>query len=226
MKKMVFANWKANLSPERAMQWCDAFAGVYRPRIDLEVILAVPFLCLEQVAERTKPLAGVSLAAQGISSYPQGSYTGSIPAAWLRGLVRYTLIGHRERRRYFHETVQDVARQAYESLAEDLQPVVCFDRELLTAQTAAMAVEELGRLIWAYTPETPGTLEMARGEAEIAALLPQIARKTNNRPVLYGGGVTVDNAEGLWRLPGISGIMLGKGCLDAAAFAAMVNRLL
>ena len=226
MKKMVFANWKANLSPERAMQWCDIFAGVYRPRIDLEVILAVPFLCLEQVAERTKPLAGVSLAAQGISSYPQGSYTGSIPAAWLRGLVRYTLIGHRERRRYFHEKVQDVARQAYESLAEELQPVVCFDRELLTAQTAAMAVEELGRLIWAYTPETPGTLEMARGEAEIAALLPQIARKTNSRPVLYGGGVTVGNAEGLWRLPGISGIMLGKGCLDAAAFAAMVNRLL
>jgi triosephosphate isomerase (TIM) len=35
MKKMVFANWKANLSPERAMQWCDAFAGIYRPRIDL-----------------------------------------------------------------------------------------------------------------------------------------------------------------------------------------------
>jgi triosephosphate isomerase (TIM) len=187
MKKMVFANWKANLSPERAIQWCDAFAGVYRPRIDLEVILAVPFLSLEQVAERTKHLAGVSLAAQGISFYPQGSYTGSIPAAWLRGLVRYTLIGHRERRRYFHETVQDVARQAYESLAEDLQPVVCFDRELLTAQTAAMAVEELGRLIWAYTPETPGTLEMARGEAEIAAMLPQIAKKTNNRPVLYGG---------------------------------------
>lgn len=226
MKKMVFANWKANLSPERAMQWCDAFAGVYRPRIDLEVILAVPFLSLEQVAERTKHLAGVSLAAQGISSYPQGSYTGSIPAAWLRGLVRYTLIGHRERRRYFHETVQDVARQAYESLAEDLQPVVCFDRELLTAQTAAMAVEELGRLIWAYTPQTPGTLEMARGEAEIAAMLPQIARKTNNRPVLYGGGVTVDNAETLWRLPGLSGIMLGKGCLDAVTFAAMVNRLL
>ena len=145
MKKMVFANWKANLSPEKAMQWCDAFAGVYQPRIDVEVILAVPSLCLERVAERTRNLAGVCLAAQGVSAYPQGSYTGSTPAAWLRGLVRYTLIGHRERRRYFHETVQDVARQAYESLAEDLQPIVCFDRELLTPQTAAMAVEELGR---------------------------------------------------------------------------------
>jgi len=225
MKKMVLANWKANLSPERAMQWCEAFAGVYRPRLDLEVVLAVPFLAMERVAERTRPLAGVCLASQGVSSYPQGSYTGAIPAAWLRGLARYTLIGHRERRRYFHETVQDVARQAYESLAEDLHPIVCVDRELLTPQAAAMAGEELGRLIWAYTPATPATLEMARGEAEILALLPQIARTIDNRPVLYGGGVTVDNGAGLWRLPGLGGIMLGQGCLDGAAFAGLVNRL-
>jgi triosephosphate isomerase (TIM) len=225
MKKMVIANWKANLSPEKAMQWCDTFAQSYRPRLDIEVILAVPFLCLERVAEKTKPLAGVCLATQGVSSYPQGSYTGSIPAAWLRELARYTLIGHRERRRYFYETVQDVARQAYESLAEDLQPIVCFDRNLLTPQSAAMAVEELGRLIWAYTPDTPLTLEMARDEAEILAMLPQIARRTENRPVLYGGGVTVDNAENLWRLPGLNGILLGQGCLEATAFAAMVNRL-
>jgi len=225
MKKKVLANWKANLAPERALQWCDAFAAAYRPRTDLEVILAVPFLILERVAERTKQLAGVALAAQGVSAYPQGSYTGSTPAAWLRGLAGYTLLGHRERRRYCHETVQDVARQAYESLAEDLQPIVCIDRELLTPQTAAMAVEELGRLIWAYTPETPGSLEMARGEAEIVAALPQIARKTDNRPVLYGGGVTADNAADLLRIAGINGIMLGQGCLDAAAFAGMVNRL-
>ena len=225
MKKMVLANWKAYLSQEKARQWCDSFAGVYRPRTDLEVIIAVPSLWLEQVATWAQPLAGVSLAAQGVSSYPQGSYTGSIPAAWLRGLARYTLIGHRERRRYFHETTQDVARQAYESLAEDLQPIVCFDKDQLIAQTAAMAAEELKHLMWAYTPETPATLEMARNEADILAMLPQIARKTDNRPVLYGGGVTLENAASLWRLAGLSGIMLGKSCLDGAAFAEMVNRL-
>lgn len=225
MKRMVLANWKAYLSPEKARQWCDVFADAYRPCADREVILAVPALCLEQVAKWAQPLAGVSLAAQGVSSYPQGSYTGSIPAAWLRGLARYTLIGHRERRHYFHETTQDVARQAYESLAEDLQPIVCFDKDQLIPQTAAMAAEELGHLIWAYTPETPVTFEMARSEADILALLPQITRKTDNCPVLYGGGVTIDNAVSLWRLPGLSGIMLGKGCLDAAAFAALVNRL-
>jgi triosephosphate isomerase len=208
-----------------ARRWCDDFAAVYRPRADVEVILAAPFLFLERIAERMRSLAGVSLASQGVSPYPQGNYTGAIPAAWLRGLARYTLLGHRERRRYFHETVQDVARQAYESLAEDLHPIVCIDRNLLVPQTAAMAAEELGRLVWAYTPDTPGSFEMARGEAELAAILPQIAKKTDNRPVLYGGGVTIENGAGLWRLPGLNGIMLGQGCLDGEAFAGLVNRL-
>jgi triosephosphate isomerase len=188
-------------------------------------VLAVPSLMLERVAAQLGHLEGLSLAAQGVSSYPQGSYTGSIPAAWLRGLVRYTLLGHRERRRYFHESVQDVARQVYESLAEELQPIVCFDRELLIAQTAAVTVEELRQIIWAYTPKTPTTLEMARSEADIAALLPQIARSTEGQPLLYGGGVTCANGPGLWRLPGLSGIMLGQGCLDAVAFAGLLGRL-
>lgn len=225
MKKMIVANWKANLSPERAMQWLDAFAAVYRPRLDIEIILAVPVLALPMVADRVKSLPSVALAAQSVSAYPQGSYTGSTPAAWLRGLATYTLLGHRERRRYFHETVQDVARQSYESLAEDLQPIVCIDTEVLMAQTAAMAVEELGHLIWAYTPDTPATLEMARNTADISAMLPKIAQKTDNRPVLYGGGVTVENGNNLWQIPELHGLMLGKGCLDAPTFASFINQL-
>lgn len=225
MKKMIVANWKANLAPERAVQWLDAFVAVYRPRLDLEVILAVPILALPTLAPKIDAMPGLALAAQSVSAYPQGSYTGSTPAAWLRGLATYTLLGHRERRRYFHETVQDVARQAYESLAEDLQPIICFDAELLMTQTAAMAVEELSHLLWAYTPETPATLEMARNAADISAMLPKIAHKTDNRPVLYGGGVTVDNGGSLWQLPGLHGLMLGKGCLDAVAFAGFINQL-
>jgi triosephosphate isomerase len=225
MQKIVLANWKANFSPERALQWCDAFAAVYQPRTDIEVVLAVPAFYLERVYQKIRNLAGVALAAQGVSPYPQGSYTGALPTAWLRGMVKYTLLGHRERRRYFHESVQDVARQVYESLAEELQPIVCIDRELLVPQTAAMAVEELGRLIWAYTPETTVALEMARSEEDIAAMMVQAARKTDNRPVLYGGGVTVANGKAIWHIPGVAGMLLGQGCLDAHAFAGLIKQL-
>jgi len=225
MQKIVLANWKANLAPDRAMQWCDAFAAVYQPRADVEVVLAVPAFSLERVAEKTRKLAGVALAAQGVSPYPQGSYTGSLPAAWLRGLVKYALVGHQERRRYFHESVQDVARQVYESLAEELQPIVCIDREVLVAQAAAMAIAELSKLMWAYTPATPVALEMARGGEDISSMMAQVAKKTDNRPVLYGGGVTVAIGRSVLQLPGVSGILLGQGCLDARAFAGFISQL-
>ena len=225
MKKIVLANWKANFSPERAIQWCDAFAAAYQPRTDIEVVLAVPAFYLERVYQKTSNLPGVALAAQGVSPFPQGSYTGSLPAAWLRGMVKYTLLGHRERRRYFHESVQDVARQVYESLAEELQPIICFDRELLVSQTAAMAVEELDRLIWAYTPATTVSFEMTRSGEDIAAMITLAAKKTDYRPMLYGGGVTVANGKVIWHIPGVDGILLGQGCLDAQAFAGLINQL-
>ena len=225
MKKIVLANWKANLAPDRAMAWCDAFVAAVRPNTGVEIVLAVPTFMLEQVHERTRKIAAIALAAQGVSPYPQGSYTGAIPAAWLRGMVRYSLLGHRERRKYFHETVQDVARQGFESLAEEIQPIVCVDSGLVQQQAAAFAREEMDRLIWAFTPDTTVGLELARDTATIWAEVAEVARKTDNRPVLYGGGVTPVNAQDIWSLSGIAGIMLGQGCLNATAFAELVNRL-
>lgn len=225
MSRIVLANWKASLAPERALAWCDTFSAAYTPRTGIEVVLAVPALVMDRVHQRLGALAGVSLAAQGISPYPQGSYTGSLPAAWLRDTAKFALIGHRERRQYFHETVQDVARQGYEALAEGLQPIVCVDNDLLTRQAAAFAREELEQLLWAWTPETPVALEMARTLDDIAAQAAQVARKTEGKGVLYGGGVTPDNGGAIWTLKGVSGILLGQGCLDAEKFAALVNWL-
>ena len=77
MKKMVIANWKANLSPEKAMQWCDTFAQSYRPRLDLEVILAVPFLCLERVAGEDKA------SCRGMSGHPGGFLLSAGQLYWI-----------------------------------------------------------------------------------------------------------------------------------------------
>ena len=85
--------------------------------------------------------------------------------------------------------------------------------------------EEMEQLLWAWTPETRVSLEMARSLEDIAAQAAQVARKTEGRGVLYGGGVTPDNGGAIWTLKGVSGILLGQGSLEAEKFAALVNRL-
>lgn len=223
--KIVLANWKANLAPAKVRDWCRNFSASYQARRDVEVVVAVPALVMEYVSKEMQGLKGVSLAAQAVSTFPQGNYTGSLPAAWLRDLAKYALIGHRERRRYFHESVQDVARQVYETLSEGIQPIVCVDESLLVAQTAAVTVEELDKVIWAYTPETPKSMEMSRNSTDISDMLARMAPKINRRPVLYGGGLRPENSAAIWAIPGLSGIMLGQQSLDGRDFAHLVAAL-
>lgn len=92
MKKIVLANLKAYRSPKLVGEWCDALlSALSRTPDTLEVVLALPDMALGDAADKIGGRAGFSLAAQALSPFPQGSYTGSTPAAWLKGLVHYTL---------------------------------------------------------------------------------------------------------------------------------------
>jgi len=222
-EKIVLANWKASLSPAAAARWLDVFAGQYRPSPLLRVILAVPFLVLADLRNRCRPLAGVVLAAQDVSPFPQGGYTGATPADWLSGLADYVLVGHRERRRYFHETDQDAANKVSEALAAELQPILCVNREGLARQLAALEGTAGEHLLLACTPDEADALEVARSSASVADDLSYFARRGGGRPVLYGGGVHAGNVAKLIALPECAGVMVAEGCLDPADFLKLLR---
>lgn len=225
-KKIILANLKAYRSPPQVEQWCHDFLSALRavPQ-GIELVLAVPAMAMERAADAIKGRTGVSLAAQALSSFPQGSYTGSTPAAWLRGLVRYSLAGHRERRLYFHEGVQDVARQVREALEEDIRPIVCVDGDTFTQQLAAFSPEQRENLYWACTPKVPVALRLPEDLAVIRGAIGKILEQGGRTPVLYGGGVTAGTIGALWALPELSGIMVGEACRDARTFADLIGRL-
>lgn len=223
MKKVVVANWKANLSPAHADEWIRIFSARYQPRPDIEVVLAVPFLILEQAAVKVKELPGLSLAAQGVSPYPSGSYTGATPASWLQGMVEYALLGHRERRKHFHETVQDIAAQVRECVSAGIKPILCLGDEGLSDMRAALDGRELTAVIPAYTPEEAVALERAREITGIQEGIARVSGYFRDRPVLYGGGVDAENSRAILALPEVSGIMLGRGCLDPEGFALEIG---
>ena len=225
-KKIVLANLKAYRSPTQVEQWCDSFLASLRNVPEtLEIVLAVPDLAMERAFEKIKGRSGISLAAQALSSFPQGSYTGSTPAAWLRDLVRYSLAGHHERRTYFHESVQDVARQVHEALAEEIIPIICVEGEYFHQQLAALSYEEREQVWWAFTPKTETALVLRRDLPIITETVAKMGQQSGKRPVLYGGGITSENGGARWAVPGISGIMAGAACLDALVFASLIQRL-
>ena len=150
MEKFIIANWKANLSYGQAEKWLKEISTQYQPVPGLKVVLAVPFLFLAELHNQFKSLPEVSWAAQDVSSFPLGNYTGSIPAAWLSNIVEYVIVGHQERRKYFRETIQDVANKVSESLEEDIRPIVCVDMDSARQQAASLDFGDLERVIVAF----------------------------------------------------------------------------
>lgn len=225
MKKIVLANLKAYRSPKLVGEWCDALLSALGKTPDsLEVVLALPDMALGDAADKIGGRAGFSLAAQALSPFPQGSYTGATPAAWLKGLVRYALAGHRERRCYFHESVQDVAREVAEALDEAIRPIVCVENGTFAPQLAALRREEQEQVFWAFTPRV--TMPLQKEDLEtIAKSVAHIRRQSDDRPVLYGGGVHAGNARSIWAIEGLGGLMLGEACHNASAFARIVESL-
>jgi len=221
--KIILANWKAYLSPLKIDRWLADFSSGYRKIDGIKVVLAVPFLSLASVYNQCRSMAGVTLAAQDVSSFPQGSYTGTIPAAWLAGMCEYVLVGHRERRKYFHETVQDIANKISECVEDELSPVLCINRNDFARQFAAVETKAKDHLILAYTPDEAEFLEVARTIEGVSEGIRYFSQASGRRPVFYGGGVNAGNVAKFINLPEAAGVMTASGCLDPRDFLTLLG---
>lgn len=222
-EKIIVANWKANFSYSKAENWLQHVTANYSTISGLKIVIAAPDLFLFDLQKQFGREAGIAWAAQDVSSYPQGNYTGSLPAAWLQERVEYVLVGHRERRKYFHENIQDVANKITEALEEQIIPIVCLDLDIARQQAAAIGPEELSRLMVAYTPADAEQLEISRKGSTVAEGIAKMTSIFPGVPILYGGGVNENNAAELLTIPGLDGVMVAGGCLDPLAFVRLLN---
>ncbi|MBU3983232.1 MAG: triose-phosphate isomerase, partial [Proteobacteria bacterium] len=89
VKKYVIGNWKCNKGATEAKSWFSEFARRYRPVEGLTVIVAPSFICLQSLSQYVYALGleNVSLAAQDISPFPKGSYTGAVAADMVKDMV-------------------------------------------------------------------------------------------------------------------------------------------
>jgi triosephosphate isomerase len=220
MKKYIIANWKCHKNGIEGRRWFDRFADLYTSHPEVQVIVAPPVLLLENLASHLQQLGlvNVALAVQDVSPYPRGSYTGALAADMVSDLARYAIVGHSERRRYFHETNKDVANKAAEAIDARLIPIVCIDGTNALAQLGAL--EECGRdkLLVAYTFKEQAA-KFAEAPQKVTESVEHIKAMFSLWPIVYGGSVLPDNVRQYLVLPQVSGVFVGAASLDASAFA-------
>jgi len=225
---LIAGNWKMFKGPADAGAFCRELREVDLPD-DVDVVVCPPYVSLEAAVQA---LAGteVGVFAQNCHWELEGAFTGEVSAPMLQELGVYgTLVGHSERRQWFGETDETVARRVRTALAQGLHVIACVgesEAEREAGDTDAVLRRQVGVLeadenlviayepVWAIGTGKTATPEMAQQAHEtIKAVL--------DLPVLYGGSVKPDNAAELMSQPAVDGALVGGASLDVESFAAI-----
>jgi triosephosphate isomerase len=222
---LIAGNWKMYKGPGATRKFCSAFD----PPEGIEAVLCPAFGSLGAGVE-----SGHTIFAQNVHWAKEGAFTGEVSAPILLELgVQGAIIGHSERRQYFGETDETVARRVVAAVEHGLRAIACVgesaeERESgqmelvlrLQVEAVADAVGPHERLVVAYEPVWAiGTGKTAT--PEIAQEAHAFIKSLLDVPVLYGGSVKPENADELLAQPAVDGALVGGASLEVESFTAI-----
>lgn len=241
---IIAGNWKMNTTYDEAMDLVEALVDGLEAREELDaldIVLCPPFLWLVPAAESVED-TGLLLGAQNCSWEERGAYTGEISPLMLADRCSYVIVGHSERRQYFGETNEDVARKVAALLQHHLRPIICVGEQVqerdagktddvialqINAAFARVAPGQVAECVVAYEPiwaigsgRAADGAEANRVAAQIRATLARTygAEQAGRVRVQYGGSVTGANIAEFISQPDIDGALVGGASLKAAEF--------
>jgi triosephosphate isomerase len=250
-RPIMAGNWKMNKTAGEATQLIQQIAYSYdRAYDEVDVVVCPPFTALRsaQVTLRFDSKSPVLIGAQDVFWEPSGAYTGAISASMLADVsCSYCIIGHSERREYFLETDEDVARKARALCEAGIVPILCCGESLATreagqtiplvtgqirAALALLSAEQAGQVVLAYEPIWAigtGRTPLPEQADEVCAALrdtfqelfgPAAAQALR---ILYGGSMNPGNVDAFCALPNIDGGLVGGAALKVEDFLALVK---
>lgn len=245
---IVAGNWKMNKNLEETEALLAELAAKL-PDTHAEVIVAPTFVNL-MTAQRNLQSSAIQVAAQNMHFAENGAYTGEISADMLLNIhVDTVILGHSERRSYFGETDDLLAKKVKTALDKDMKVIFCFGEELderkagnhfdvvekqLKNALFSLDSNAWGHIVLAYEPVWAiGTGETASPEQaqEMHAFIRKTitdqygAEVADAVSILYGGSVKPANAEEIFSKPDVDGGLIGGASLKADDFIAIVKAI-
>jgi triosephosphate isomerase len=247
-KNIVAGNWKMNKTLQEGVALATEIANALKNKpLSCEVILGTPFIHLAAVASIVDQ-TGIHVAAQNCADKASGAYTGEVSAAMVKSTAAdYVILGHSERREYYHETSDILNRKVALALENGLKPIYCcgealevrnanqqndFVQKQLEETIFNLSAEEFKQIVIAYEPiwaiGTGVTASTAQAQEMLAFIRGLIADKygremADNTSILYGGSCNAANAPELFAQPDIDGGLIGGASLKAADFIAIAQ---
>lgn len=245
-KNIVAGNWKMNNDlPQTQTLITDLKKQAHTS--NSEVMIAPTFTNLWHAFESLR-LSNIEVVAQNMHFAENGAYTGEISANMLKCIgIETVILGHSERRAYFNETDDMLAKKVDSALKNEMRVIFCFGEELADRKSGnhEKVVEDQIKnalfhlpehswkdIILAYEPVWAiGTGETASPEQaqEMHAFIRKTLRDqyndavAENTSILYGGSVKPGNAKEIFSKADVDGGLIGGAALNAEDFFAIVN---
>jgi triosephosphate isomerase len=248
-KKLIAGNWKMNKSLSEAKVLMNEIKSAVSKEVagKVDVVVCPPFISLSAAAEIFEG-TGIEFGSQNIHYKDDGAFTGEISASMLRDLgCEYVILGHSERRQYFHETNHLINFKVIKALEIGLTPILCVGETLeqreqgievkIVDEQVTMCLKDvcamdMQRVVIAYEPVWAiGTGKTASPEQadgmhmEIRKSLENLYNATvaGSTRILYGGSMNDKNAKELLGKQNIDGGLIGGAALKADSFLKIIE---
>ena len=245
-KKLIVGNWKMNYTLTEA----DNFVNEIKDRIntnEIDVIICPNNICLERVSDIIEG-THIYLGAQNVYYEEKGAYTGEVSADMLLSVgVKYCIIGHSERRKYFHETDESINKKVKKLLEKNITPIICVGETLEERKSGELynviskqingALKDVSQadvmknIVIAYEPiwaiGTGVTATSSQAEEMCKFIRDEIQKLYNEKTseslrIQYGGSVKPNNISEILSMENIDGVLVGGASLTSD-FVAIVN---
>jgi triosephosphate isomerase len=244
-QKIIAGNWKMNLTlPEAVKLAHDIRSGAAAYKHKVILCPAFPYL---PVLQNELQGSGILLAAQNCADHEHGAYTGEVSAPMLASLsIPYVIIGHSERRLYYHESHEVLKDKMNLALSYALMPIFCcgetkevriderqqaYVEKQLEESLFHLSDDDIGKVVIAYEPVWAIGTGLTASAAQAQDMHRFIRAKVNGRygssvaaqiSILYGGSVKPDNAAELFSQADVDGGLIGGASLKADDFKKII----
>jgi len=245
MSLRLIANWKLNGSRLLNEEWLKEFNKDYQGSKTSSLGIAPPSIFINEMVRHPDNQA-IAIGSQNIDYLTSGARTGEISPAMVKdsgGL--FSIIGHSERRIFFHETNAEIAKKLDLASESSLMPILCIGesetdkqqnktKNILEQQIihALTNTTKLDNLIIAYEPvwaigtgNTPEPKEINSIHEMIKDIVQSLFPKLDLNAVLYGGSVNMENAASIFKEKEVDGALVGGASLKGGDFANLANTL-
>jgi triosephosphate isomerase len=247
-KLLIAANWKMNLNTHQSSNLLVNLDKNIKLHRNIEIVLAPSMLSIQPLSlmlDRRK----FRLAAQDGFYVDQGAYTGEVSLAMMRELIHYVIIGHSERRIYFHESLDTIRDKVAAAARNDISPILCIGetkREHEAGETKQVLHDQLVTAVsdltsgdfekvvvvyepvWAISTFDGELADPDQVQGIIKYIRDQIGSLYGNKAaevcrVLYGGSVDDQTAAAYLKIDGCDGCLVGGASLNYQKFSNIIK---